>query len=216
MCGRMTLSRRELAEIADELAAIVDPEAVAGYRPRYNVAPTDRHVVLRLVDGQRRLELARWGLPPTGPGRPPLFNARAETAPTKQAFRAAFAGGRCVVPADGFYEWRTTADGRQPLWIHRPDGGLLLMAGLYEAGRFTVLTTEPNALVREIHDRMPALLSEAEAATWLAAPTQRVLHPAPEGVLAARPVSGRVNSVRHDDPQCLAPDLTGPRQLSLV
>src|SRR5437868_1842585 len=110
MCGRMTLSKRELAEIADELAAIVDAGAAAAYRPRYNIAPTDVHVILRMVDGQRHLEPARWGLPPTGPGRPPLFNARADTAPTKKAFRAAFAGGRCVVPADGFYEWRTTPD----------------------------------------------------------------------------------------------------------
>jgi putative SOS response-associated peptidase YedK len=216
MCGRMTLSKRELAEIADELAAIIDPEAGAAYRPRYNVAPTDLHPVVRLVHGRRRLELARWGFAPTGPGRPPLFNARADTAPTKEAFRAAFAGGRCVVPADGFYEWRTTADGRQPVWIHRPDGKLLLMAGLWEAGRFAVLTTEPSDLLRPIHDRMPALMSEGEAAAWLAGPTQRVLHPAPEGFLAVRPVSGRVNSVRNDDPQCLAPVLTAPRQLSLV
>jgi len=214
----MTLSKRELAEIADELAAILDADEAAAYRPRYNIAPTDRHPIVRLVNGQRKLELAQWGLPPTAPGRPPLFNARADTAPTKEAFRAAFAGGRCVVPADGFYEWRTTPDqaGRQPLWIHRPDGRLLLMAGLYEAGRFAVLTTEPNQLLRPIHDRMPALLSEQEATAWLAAPTQRVLHPAPEGLLEARPVSGRVNSVRNDDPQCLAPALTGPRQLSLV
>jgi putative SOS response-associated peptidase YedK len=212
----MTLSKRELAEIADELAAILDVEAAAIHRPRYNIAPGDPHPVVRLVNGRRRLELARWGLPPTGPGRPLLFNARADTAPTKEAFRAAFQGGRCLVPADGFYEWRKTADGRQPVWIHRADGKLLVMAGLWEAGRFAVLTTEPNDLLRPIHDRMPALLGEQEAAAWLAAPTQRVLHPAPEGVLAARPVSDRVNSVRNDDPDCLAPALTGPRQLSLV
>jgi putative SOS response-associated peptidase YedK len=216
MCGRMTLSKRALAEIADELAAVLDAEIASAYRPRYNIAPSDLHPVVRLVNGQRRLELARWGFPPTGPGRPPLFNARADTAPTKDAFRAAFMGGRCVVPADGFYEWRATTEGRQPMWIHRPDGRLLLMAGLWEAGRFAVLTTEPNDLLRPVHDRMPALLDEAEAAAWLAAPTQRVLHPAPEGVLAVRPVSGRVNSVRHDDPACVAPALDGPRQLSLV
>jgi putative SOS response-associated peptidase YedK len=217
MCGRMTLSKRELAEIADELAAVLDMDAAA-YRPRYNIAPSDAHPIVRLVGGRRRVELARWGFPPTGPNRPPLFNARADTAPTKEAFRGAFRGGRCVVPADGFYEWRTTADqaGRQPVWIHRPDGKLLLMAGLWEAGRFTVLTTEPNDLLRPIHDRMPALLTESEAAAWLAAPTQRVLHPAPPGMLAVRPVSGRVNSVRNDDPGCLEPALGLPRQLSLV
>jgi putative SOS response-associated peptidase YedK len=215
MCGRMTLSKRELAEIADELAAVLEMDAAA-YRPRYNIAPSDAHPIVRVVNGRRRLELARWGFPPTGPNRPPLFNARSDTAPTKESFRAAFTGGRCVVPADGFYEWKTTSDGRQPVWIHRADGKLLLMAGLWEAGRFAVLTTPPNDLLRPIHDRMPALLSDSEAAAWLAAPTQRVLHPAPEGVLAVRPVSGRVNSVRNDDPRCLEPALAGPRQLSLV
>jgi putative SOS response-associated peptidase YedK len=217
MCGRMTLSKRELAEIADELAAVLEADTAAGYRPRYNIAPSDAHPVVRLVDGQRRVELARWGFPPTGPNRPPLFNARADTAPIKESFRAAFRGGRCLVPADGFYEWRTTPDRvRQPVWIHRADGKLLLMAGLWEAGRFAVLTTEPNELLRPIHDRMPALLSDTEATAWLLAPNQRVLHPAPEGVLAVRTVSGRVNSVRNDDPECLAPALAVPRQLSLV
>src|SRR5204863_484778 len=84
----------------------------------------------------------RWGLPSTAAGRPPLFNARAETAHVRDAFRAAFAGGRCVVPADGLYEWKKSSDGeRQPLWFHRADGKLLLMAGLWDAGRFTGKTT---------------------------------------------------------------------------
>jgi putative SOS response-associated peptidase YedK len=197
----MTLTRRELTEVADELEAVFVPEAAQAYRPRYNLAPTDVHYVLRLAGGERRLEPARWGFPPSQAGRPPLFNARADTAPTKDAFRAAFFGGRCVVPADGFFEWR----GRTPLWFHRPDGKLLLMAGLWDAGHFTVLTTEPNALVAEVHDRMPAILSEPEAAAWLAAPSQDLLHPAPDGLLVATPVSDRVSSIRHDDPQCLAP-----------
>jgi putative SOS response-associated peptidase YedK len=217
MCGRMTLSKRELAEIADELAALFDVEAAAAYRPRYNVAPTDQHfVVLRAVGGGRRLEPARWGLPPTVAGRPPLFNARAESAPWKPAFREAWGAGRCIVPADGFYEWKTTPEGRQPIWFHRRDGKLLLMAGLWQGGRFTVLTTTPNALVAEVHDRMPALLTDEEAAAWLTAPSARLLHPAAEDMLAARPVSSRVNSVAHDDPACLAPAAGGPRQLSLL
>lgn len=216
MCGRMTLTKRELAEIADELAAVFDPETAEAWRPRYNVAPTDRHLVLRTLDGRRRLEAAQWGFLPSVEGRGPLINARADTAPVKDAFRAAYAGGRCVVPADGFFEWRKTPEGRHPIWFHRADGKLLLMAGLWEAGRFTVLTTAPNALVREVHDRMPAILEPEEAEAWLAAPAQRLLHPAAEGVLEGRPVSDRVNSVRNDDPECLAPARTGPRQLSLV
>jgi putative SOS response-associated peptidase YedK len=197
----MTLTRRGLTDVADELEAVFAPEAAQAYRPRYNLAPTDTHYVLRLAGGERRLEPARWGFPPSQAGRPPLFNARADTAPTKDAFRAAFFGGRCVVPADGFFEWR----GRTPLWFHRRDGRLLLLAGLWDAGHFTVLTTEPNALVAEVHDRMPVILSEAEAAAWLAAPSQELLHPAPDDVLVATPVSDRVSSIRHDDPQCLAP-----------
>jgi putative SOS response-associated peptidase YedK len=165
------------------------------------VAPTDVHLILRMAGGRRRLEPARWGFPPSQAGRPPLFNARSDTAPIKDAFRAAWAGGRCVVPTDGFFEWR----GRTPLWFHRRDGKLLLLAGLWDAGCFTVLTTEPNALVRQVHDRMPAVLSAEEAAAWLAAPSQELLHPAPEGVLVATPVGDRVNSIRHDDPECLAP-----------
>jgi putative SOS response-associated peptidase YedK len=216
MCGRMTLSKRELMEIADELAAVYDADAAAAYRPRFNIAPTDAHVILRTPEGQRRLEPARWGLPATVSGRPPHFNARAESAAFKDAFRAAYVGGRCVVPADGFYEWQKTPEGRQAFWIHRTDGKLLLMAGLWDAGRFAVLTTTPNQLVGEIHDRMPAILTEAEAAAWLAAPSQKLLHPAADGVLAARPVSDRVNSVRHDDPACLAPAGPAPRQLTLL
>jgi putative SOS response-associated peptidase YedK len=212
----MTLTRRELAEIADELEAAFDQQATAGYRPRYNVAPTDVHPVLRAEGGRRWLELARWGFAPTVEGRGPLFNARAESAPFKDAFRAAYVGGRCVVPADGFYEWKNTPEGRQPLWFHRSDGKLLLLAGLWDGGRFTVLTTAPNALVREVHDRMPAVLTPEEATAWLADPSRKLLHPAADGLLEARPVSTRVNSVRNDDPDCLAPARSGPRQLSLV
>src|SRR3954451_16860363 len=152
MCGRMTLSRRELAEIADELDAVFDADAAARYRPRYNIAPTDPPVMLRLgPSGGRRLELGRWGF--QREGRPLLINARAETARFRDPFRAAFARQRCVVPADGFYEWSSADGERRPFWLHRRDGKLLLLAGLYEEApgaperRFTVLTTAPNAAV---------------------------------------------------------------------
>ena len=199
MCGRMTLTRRELIEVADELEAAFDAGAAAAYRPRYNVAPTDTHPVLRLREGARWLEPARWGLPPTGRrAKAPVINARAETARLRDPFRAAWNGpvgsmaGRCVVPADGFFEWKKET--REPTWFHRPDGRLLLLAGLWQDGAFTVLTTAPNALVGQIHDRMPAVLSPDEAHAWLAAPSSGLLHPAPEGVLEARPVSTRRSS----------------------
>src|SRR4051812_34140939 len=140
MCGRMTLTRRELQEIADELGAAFAPETAAAHHPRYNVAPTDPHPVLRLVGGGRRLETARWGFPsrlPSGKRRAPLINVRSETVRFSRP--VALVDGRCVVPADGFYEWKRST--RQPIWFHRPDGGLLLLAGLWEGGCFTVLTT---------------------------------------------------------------------------
>src|SRR5205814_2243845 len=109
---------------------------------------------------------------------------------------------------DGFYEWTGPKSDRRPLWFHRPDGGLLYLAGLWEPGqgdepRFLLLTTEPNALVARFHDRMPVLLGREQAAAWLASPAGELLVPAPESLLEARPVSPRVNSVRNDDPSLL-------------
>ena len=221
----MSLSRRELVELADELDALPGAGAAEAYRPRYNIAPTDIHPIVRL-DGKRRLlEPAEWGF--VREGRPPLFNARAETAALKEAFRDAFVGGRCVVPADGFFEWTSAGDDRRPFWIRRADGKLLLLAGLYEpAGplqdggwRFTVLTTNPNATIAPLHDRMPVILEPIDVATWLRHGSPALLHPAPDGTLLTTPVSRRVNSVRNDDPACLEPETpeTAPqkRQLDL-
>jgi putative SOS response-associated peptidase YedK len=220
----MTLTRRDLEEVADELEAVRDPEGAALYRPRYNVAPTDLHPIVRLADGRRLLQRARWGFP-GGAGRPTLINARSETAPFRDRFREAFVNGTCIVPADGFYEWSGPSDGRRPFWIRRADGRLLLLAGLWEdqpapdggrARHFTILTTAANPTVARIHDRMPVVLAPEQAAGWLAGGSHRELGPAPEGVLEARPVSRRVNSVRNDDPGCLAPEDPGrPRQLPL-
>jgi len=202
----------------------VDQEVPLLYHPRYNVAPGQLHPVLR---GQpegpcARLVFAHWGMLARGPSRPPSINARAETASVQPAFRAAFSTRRCVIPADGFFEWQNQPEGRRPLWFHRRDGNLLLMAGLYDDPRpdgdapvrFVILTTAPNQLVAPVHDRMPAILSPEEAAAWLREPTQDFLHAAPEDLLVATPVSLRVNSVKNDDPACLAPP-PAPAQLDL-
>jgi putative SOS response-associated peptidase YedK len=169
------------------------------------------------------LGFALWGLLARRRGQPPAINARAETAPFKPAFQEAFVSRRCVVPADGFFEWKTGPEGRQPLWFHRPDGKLLLLAGLFDQEpttsnqpartRFAVLTTAPNRLLATVHDRMPALLSAPDAASWLVQPEQKLLHPAPDDLLVATPVSLRVNSVRNDDPECLAPPRSGQMRL---
>jgi putative SOS response-associated peptidase YedK len=233
MCGRMTLTRPDWDELLVELTEALanagvrrisaDEGAASLYRPRYNVAPAQPHPVLRSVGGHASLGFALWGLLARRRGQPPAINARAETAPFKPAFQEAFVSRRCVVPADGFFEWKSGPAGRQPLWLHRPDGKLLLLAGLFDEEpattkqpartRFAVLTTAPNRLLATVHDRMPALLSASDAATWLVQPEQKLLRPAPNDLLVATPVSLRVNSVRNDDPECLAPPRSGQMRL---
>ncbi len=216
MCGRFTLTERDLASLARAWAAELDAALAAGWRPRYNVAPGDAHLVLREGGGARRLERATFGLP--APGGKLHLNARIETAAVKAAFRDALAGRRCAVPADGFFEWEGPPRARLPTWFHRPDGRPLLFAGIWaerpDGGlAFAILTTRANALVAPLHDRMPVLLPEERLAAWLAAPL--ALGPAPEGALAARPVSSRVSSVAFDDPACVDPR-DPERQLRLV
>lgn len=212
MCGRFTLTREDFAALAEELGAEADAQVAAAYHPRYNVAPTQQHIVVRAEDGRRRLRLAEWGL------KRGQINARAETAAEKGTFRDAFASRRCVIPADGFYEWTGTGGQRTPIWYHAPSGGLLLLAGLYDVDgdrlRFTILTTRPNALVASVHDRMPAILPADRVDDWLARPAAELLGPAPESALVAAFVSRRANDVANDDPACLTPS-AGPPQLKL-
>lgn len=221
MCGRFTLTTPDLAALADLVTADMDPRLPDDHHPRYNIAPTASAVLLSLAQGRRRLGPGVWGLPgPGGADRRPggLINARVETAATLPTFREAFARGRCVVLADGFFEWTGPKDRRRPLWFRRRDGGPLLMGGLYrddsdhETGevtrRFAILTTRANATLAPYHDRMPVLLELAGLERWLAArpgALADLLGPAPDDLLSTTPVSPRVNSVRHDDPECVAP-----------
>lgn len=218
MCGRASLTTPDWETIRAILDAVPDDEEAAAYTPRYNVAPTQLHPILRVVDGQRRLQRASWGLPPIE--NRAVINARVETVASRPMWREALAERRCIVPVDGFFEWQ----GEQPYWYHRADGGLLLLAGLWEpviaapgeAGRprFVILTCAPNALVAAAHDRMPAILPPACIADWLARPATDLIAPAPEDALVATPVSTRVNSPANDDARLLEP--VRPRtQLSL-
>jgi putative SOS response-associated peptidase YedK len=191
MCGRYTLSRNELADIARELEAVADEEAIAEHRPRWNIAPTDSSVVVLDPAGQgRRLVRARWGI-----GERRQINWRSERKLLPR---------RCVVPADGFYEWHE----KQPLWFHDPEGKLLLMAGLYEETRhglaFTIVTGPPGPDILATHDRMPVLLLEAAVDAWL---TGELPVPPPPlaGTLVSHPVSKRVGSVKQDDPGLVEP-----------
>ncbi len=230
MCGRFTLTRRDFDALAAELGAEAAPELAARYRPRYNIAPTDWHWLVRTKLDVRQLLPARWGLVNSwahdAKGAARQINARAETAAKSRAFGEAFLARRCVIPADGFFEWTGSKANRRPIWYHAPHGGLLLFAGLYESWMdpatrewmrtFTILTTDANDTVAPVHDRMPVILSPERVDDWLyvpaedrerqAAPAAELLRPAAADAIVATPVSPRVNSVANDDEACLAPD----------
>jgi len=206
------LTRKDIHQIVAELEAEVGDEDARLYRPRYNVAPSDRHWILCAAGDGRVLMPATWGYLASGK---PLINVRSEQVASGRGFREAFQSRRCAVVTDGFYEWSAK---REPTWFHRADGGLVLLAGLFHrpaeapTPRFTVLTTRPNRTVAQVHDRMPVALDPRDAANlgeWLStevpADITRLLVPAREDLLIATPVSRHVNSVKHDDPACLAP-----------
>ncbi len=226
MCGRYSLTTP-----VEAMARVFGfPGPWPNLPPRYNIAPTQTVPVLRAAAGGG-VELAqvRWGLVPSWAKDPSagarMINARAETVAGKPAFRAAFRRRRCLVPADGFYEWRKTPDGRRQPWrIARPDGAPFAFAGLWERWEkaadgtpletCTIVTTAANDVLRPIHPRMPVILDPADFAAWLDPATPpgaaaALLRPAPNAWLVAVPVSTRVNDVRHDDPGCIEP-LAGP------
>lgn len=211
MCGRFTLTEKDLVRLAHALGAAVAPDLAAAWRPRFNVAPGQDVLLLRDARGLR-LERARFGLPGPGPLR---FNARVETAAERPAFRAAWATRRCVVPADGFYEWEGGAGERRPVWFHDPARRPLLFAALFgeEDGQlgFSILTAPARGPVAALHDRMPVLVPPAGLGAWLAGGPPP---PAPEDALAGAPASPRVNAVANDDEACLAPPRE--RQLKLL
>jgi putative SOS response-associated peptidase YedK len=209
----MTLTTESLADVVDELLAEIAPDDAALYRPRFNIAPSDLCWIVT-PDAERRRVLvpARWGYVA---GRRSIINVRAETLASGSGFREAFHARRCAIVSDGFFEWNAA---KAPFWFHRSGGGLVLMAGICQAPeptdpaarpRFTVVTTRPNPLVGEVHDRMPVILERDVLDTWLtsesAPAVTRLLAPAADGVLASRPVSRRVGSVKNDDPACILP-----------
>jgi putative SOS response-associated peptidase YedK len=217
MCGRFTLTTGDVDDVARALTAEVERERARLYRPCWNVAPTDEHWIVRLDEtGRRHLVPARFGF--EGSGGQLIINARSETASRLPSFRRAFSEGRCLVPADGFYEWQGGRAERRPLWFHDPAGRLLVFAGLVTESlgslAFVILTTAANDLVRPVHDRMPVLLSPEGAEGWLAR-SDLDLAPAPTGWLAAREVSKRVNSVANDGPELLERPTPAP-QLKLI
>lgn len=223
MCGRMT-QQTDPAVIGEIFDADVR-EGDAPFAPRYNLAPTDVVTTVLQRDDGRVVERIKWGLIPSWAKKASegarMINARAETVAGSPAFRASFARRRCIVPADGFYEW-DRADGRkQPYLLRPPEDGVLAMAGIWsvwkdpETGLWVpsaaLITTSANGTVGRIHDRMPVLLPRDVWALWLdptladPAELQGLLVPAPDDVLAMHPVSKLVNSVRNDSPELLTP-----------
>ena len=226
MCGRYLLYTS-----TDTLARAfgLDPADRPNLEPRYNIAPTQDVTIVRAEAGRHRLDRARWGLVPSwakdvGIGAK-LINARSETVAEKPAFRRAFAARRCLVPADGFYEWTTEGKAKQPWLIAPVVEGPIAFAGLFEDWRApegetvrscTILTTDANADIAHLHHRMPVILAADAYDRWLTAPAAAIsalLVPAPSGSLTARRVDPRVNAVRNDDAGLIAP---GPTQASLL
>ncbi|MCI0855703.1 MAG: SOS response-associated peptidase [Chloroflexi bacterium] len=220
MCGRFTLSRQDAIELAAELGVPVD--SLPNYRPRYNIAPTDQHWIIRTKYEEREVLPALWGLinswAKDRKRAASQINARVETLETRGAFKEAFRKRRCLVPADGFFEWTGPKKARRPVWFHNPDGRLLFFAGLYASWQpepdvwertFTIVTTDANAIVAEIHDRMPVILAAEQAEEWMDArltdpdKLRTLLVPAADSLLIGTPVSDRANSVKNDDPSVL-------------
>jgi putative SOS response-associated peptidase YedK len=221
MCGRFVLMSPG-SVLAERFGLREEPQLP----PRYNVAPGQSIAAVRKLpeDHAPALALLRWGLIPPWSKEPSvgfkMLNARSETVAEKPAFRNAFKTRRCLIPADGFYEWKKEGKLKQPYFIATVAGALFAFAGLWERWKgpdetvlesCTILTTEANAVVAELHDRMPVILSPETYGTWLdpelkAVPILRdLLQPYSAEAMTCRPVSARVNSAKTDNLSCLDP-----------
>jgi putative SOS response-associated peptidase YedK len=240
MCGRFALLTSG-EDLVTQFGVSQIPIDVSMIAPRYNVAPTQPVVVVRettastssadgdstsSADGdsnQRELTFLQWGLIPSWAKDPKigsrLINARSETVAEKPSFRAAFKRRRCLILADGFYEWQSQNGKKQPMFIHLADQAPFALAGLWESwyspdggviDTCTILTTTPNELMEPIHNRMPVILEPEDYNTWLIPGDQpniamHLLRPFASEKMTAYPVSTWVNSPAHDDAQCITP-----------
>lgn len=220
MCGRFTL-RTRTAALVDEFGG--EPPAELGLR--YNIAPTQAVAIVRITPDAagRQWQMVRWGLVPSWAKDASIgnrmINARAETIADKPSFRTAFRRRRCLVPADGYFEWQKTASGKQPFYIRLEGDRPFAMAGLWETWvnpatleplpTCTIITTQANPLTQPIHDRMPVILNAADYDLWLDPQVQdparlgALLRPSEDPALRADPVETFVNSPRNDDPRCI-------------
>lgn len=221
MCGRFTLTASPEQLVSQ--FRLSEPPAV---EPRYNIAPTDDVGVVRSLPSEAgwKLDTLHWGFVPVWAKDPSIgnrmINARSETAASSPAFKRAFRERRCLIVADGFYEWQRVGKGKQPYYIRLEDGSPFAFAGLWEQWRgpdgtalqsCTLLTTQPNDLVAAVHNRMPVILNPEAYDLWMnpevkdPAELQSLLAPFPAAEMMAFPVSTLVNNPRNDSPDCVVP-----------
>jgi putative SOS response-associated peptidase YedK len=219
MCGRYVLTADGAQlQLAFDLNAAPEPHA-----PRFNIAPSQPIAVIT-NDNPHDLTFFKWGLVPSWAKDPgmgnKMINARSETAFEKPAFRAAFKRRRCLIPADGFFEWQKREGGKVPMFIHLDDYSVFAFAGLWEVwyspdgGELrtaTILTTSPNELMSSIHDRMPVILEHKDYEQWLSPGDRKaeslmpLMKPFDAGRMAAHAVSTYVNSPANDSPETIEP-----------
>lgn len=217
MCGRFTLHT-----LPDVLQDHFGVDALPpGMTPSYNIAPTQDIAAVRMLGERRRLDMLRWGLVPAWAKDAKIgyrmINARAETVADKPAWRTAFRLRRCLIPADGFYEWRQTGDGKQPHHIRMTDGGVFAFAGIWERREAadgviescSIIVTAANDAIRPVHDRMPVIIAPRDYEAWLdpalrdPGRLQHYLRAWPAGELEVYPVSSRVNRPVNNDAHCI-------------
>jgi putative SOS response-associated peptidase YedK len=222
MRGRYRLSRRK--QLVEEYFDTESDEPE--WTPRYNIAPSQLVPVIRQnpKEPRRELSLMRWGLIPSWAKDASLaarmINARSETAATKPAFRDPLTNRRCLIPADGFYEWVRTGKVKQPYCFEVNDGELFAFAGIWDHWRdannnivetFSILTTSPNAVTSAVHDRMPVILDPDSYDVWLdpgmwdVTTASELLKPYDAQLMRCYPIGARINHVANDDEECSAP-----------
>ncbi|MCZ4281055.1 SOS response-associated peptidase [Kiloniella laminariae] len=215
MCGRFALTT-PIADLSDLMGFPERPNL----EERYNICPTQPIAVVVLGKNARKhFTLHRWGLIPNWVKEPdinkPIHNARSETVNEKPSFRGPFRGRRCLIPANGFYEWQSGQQGKQPYYISRPDNAPFAFAGIWddwlgadgsEVQSCAILTTEAGHDICHIHHRMPVILQRADYDNWLYKGGHSLLKPAPINSLKATAVSSYMNSTRNQGPACLTPE----------
>ncbi len=220
MCGRYTL-RTPNDSLAERFKIDEYPSSIL---PSYNIAPTQEVAAVVEEDEGRKLELLRWGLIPSWAKDPEIgsrmINARGETVSEKPSFRKAFKARRCLILADGFYEWQKIDNGKQPYHVRMKDASPFAFAGLWkiwngdedEVRTCAIITTEANDPMSEIHHRMPVILHPDDYETWLdpsfeeKGPLSALLKPYLDDAMETYPVSRRVNRLTNDEPGCVEPD----------